>query len=396
MDKRQTFSERFDWTLCLILFLFFLISCISIYSAQTTGQYPTNFVVRQFIWYAVCSLMIMIIINFDPEQLKKMSWYLYGFGVLLLFILFIAPGSTASNALIPIRNNAQSWFQIPGAGLIQPSEFMKTFLILALSRIIVQHHEKTILKTVKTDMRLLLKLSLTTFIPLVFIIKQPDLGTALVILSIFLGICLVSGISWKILLPMFGGGATIGSSLILLVLFYPDFLEKIGFQVYQFKRIYSWLRPEQFSGGDAFQLEQSLNAIGSGMMVGKGFTERTVYIPEAHSDFIYSVIGEDWGFIGGSIVIGLYFLLIYHLIKIALSATDPFISYTCAGVISAITFHVFQNIGMTIQVLPITGIPLPFISYGGSSLMGNMIAMGVIFSIQYYNKPYMFSQKKRA
>jgi len=396
MEKRQTFTERFDWTLCLILFLFFLISCLSIYSAQTTGQYSVNFVALQIRWYVVCSIIIAIIINFDPDQFKKMTWYLYGLGVIFLLILFIVPGSTASNALIPIRNNAQSWFQIPGVGLIQPSEFMKTFLILALSKVTVQHHEKTKFKTVKTDMYLLLKLGIITFIPLAFIIKQPDLGTALVIIAIFLGITLVSGITWKILLPMFGSAAAIGSTLILLVLYFPDLLEILGFHPYQFKRIYSWLQPEDFSGGDAFQLEQSLSAIGSGMMIGKGFSEGTVYIPEAHSDFIYSVIGEDWGFLGGSIVIGLYFILIYHLTKIALSATDPFISYICTGVISTVTFHVFQNIGMTIQVLPITGIPLPFISYGGSSLMGNMLAMGIIFSIQYYNKPFMFSRNRRA
>ena len=119
-----------------------------------------------------------------------------------------------------------------------------------------------------------------------------------------------------------------------------------------------------------------------------------VYIPESHTDFIFSVIGEEYGFLGGSIVIGLFFLLIYHLTKTALETTDPFNTYICVGIISMITFHVFQNIGMTIQVLPITGIPLPFISYGGSSLMGNMFAMGLVYSIHYHHRNYMFSSNR--
>ena len=161
---------------------------------------------------------------------------------------------------------------------------------------------------------------------------------------------------------------------------------------YQFDRIYAWLDPENNAAG--YHLSNSLKAIGSGLLTGKGFGERKVYIPESHTDFIFSVIGEEYGFIGASIVIGLFFLLIYHITKTALETNDTFNTYICVGVISMITFHVFQNIGMTIQVLPITGIPLPFISYGGSSLMGNMMAMGLIYSIHYHHRNYMFSSNR--
>lgn len=118
---------------------------------------------------------------------------------------------------------------------------------------------------------------------------------------------------------------------------------------------------------------------------------KEVYVMERHTDFIFSTIGEEFGFIGSSLVIILFFFLIYHIVRIALHSNSPFNSYVCAGVISMTAFHVFQNIGMTIQVLPITGIPLPFISYGGSSLMGNMLAMGIIFSIKFYHNKYMFN-----
>lgn len=392
MKKRQTFSDRFDWTLCLIIFMFLLVSCIAIYSAQATGQYgATNFVLKQIQWYVIGSVIVAVIIYFDPDQIRRLSWYLYGFGILLLLMIIVSP-----DWLVPKINGARSWFRLGGIA-IQPSEFMKTFLILILSRVAIQHNQATVDKTLKTDFVLLMKLGAITLLPLALIMKQPDLGTSLVIISIFLGIVLVSGINWKILLPAIGGGLSIGSSLIYLVLYFPDLLQRyLGVESYQFKRIYAWLRPEEYAGKEAFHLEQSLDAIGSGMMTGKGFTNAVVYIPESHSDFIFSVIGEEFGFVGGSIVIGLFFILIYHLTKIALSASDGFVSYVCAGIISMLTFHVFQNIGMTIQVLPITGIPLPFISYGGSSLMGTMMAMGVIFSIQYYSRSSMFSNPNRS
>ncbi|GHI01326.1 rod shape-determining protein RodA [Neobacillus kokaensis] len=346
--------------------------------------------IMQAIWYVVGAIIISITIFFDSFQYKRLAWILYGIGLLLLIAVYVAPVSIA-----PYRNGAKSWFVIPGLGQIQPSEFVKIFLILALSRVITSHHEKYIVKSLKTDFGLLMKLGITTAVPVGLIMLQPDLGTALVILSILTGIILVSGISWKIILPIYGAGATLGGSIIYLVLAKPELLEKyLKVQTYQFNRIYSWLDPYTYSSGSSYHLVKSLSAIGSGLISGKGFRGGEVYVPEAHTDFIFSVIGEEYGFIGGSIVISLFFLLIYHLIKTAFETNDAFNTYVCTGIISMITFHVFQNVGMTIQVLPITGIPLPFISYGGSSLMGNMFAMGLVYSIHYHHRNYMFSTEK--
>ena len=153
----------------------------------------------------------------------------------------------------------------------------------------------------------------------------------------------------------------------------------------------SWLDPYTYASTDGYHLITSLNAIGSGEIFGKGYLNREVYVAEGHTDFIFSVIGEEWGFLGASIVICLYFLLIYHLTKTTLLLKDPFATYVCAGIIAMITFHVFENIGMTIQLLPITGIPLPFISYGGSSLMGNALAIGLVFSMRFHYRTYMFT-----
>lgn len=386
MNQNNRFSDRFDWTLCFLLLLFFLISCIAIYSGQSSNQYEGNFVISQIKNYIVGAVIVGIVMYFDSEQIRRLTWLLYGLGILLLVGLFIAPESIA-----PERKGATLWYIIPGLGSVQPSEFVKVFLIIALSKIIADHHLKYQAKTAGTDFFLLIKLGAATLLPLGLIIIE-DLGTALVIIAILAGIILVSGITWKILVPIYGILSALAGTVLYLVIIAPEILEKyLGIDPYQFSRIYSWLDPVNHKQGAGMQLYNSMLAIGSGLISGKGFTDRQVYVPDAHTDFIFSVIGEEYGFFGASVVISLFFLLIYHLTKTGLETTDPFNTYICVGVISMITFHVFQNIGMTIQVLPITGIPLPFISYGGSSLMGNMMAMGLIFSIHYHHKNYMFS-----
>ncbi|MGD6968506.1 FtsW/RodA/SpoVE family cell cycle protein [Rossellomorea vietnamensis] len=390
METRQRFSDKIDWGLIFLLFLFFIVSVIAISSAQTSGQYAGyNFVLRQAFWYVVGFILIGFALLFDPDQYKRLAWYAYGFGLFLLTILIIAPSSIA-----PVRNGAKSWFELPGIGSIQPSEFMKTFLILAIARVISSHHEDNPKKTIKSDFILLMKIGVVALVPLGLIMQQPDLGTSLVIIAIVSGLILVSGITWKLIVPIFTGAAAIGGSILALVVYAPQILEKyLNVQPYQFGRIYSWLDPYNYQKQEGYHLVNSLKAIGSGQVFGKGYQDKQVYIPENHTDFIFSVIGEEFGFIGASIVISLFFLLIYHLTKTALDIKEPFSAYVCAGVISMITFHVFQNIGMTIQLLPITGIPLPFISYGGSALMGNMLALGLVFSMRFYHKNYMFSSE---
>ncbi len=222
--------------------------------------------------------------------------------------------------------------------------------------------------------------------------QQPDLGTSLVLIAIMVGMIFISGISWKIITPIFGGGITLATGVLYMVIWHPEWLKKyLGVQEYQFGRIYSWLDPYNYQSSTGYHLTQSLLAIGSGQTTGKGIGTSEVVLPENHTDFIFSVVGEEFGFIGASVIISLFFLLIYHITKVALETKNSFYTCICVGVISMITFHVFQNIGMTVGVLPITGIPLPFISYGGSSLLGNMLAIGLIFSIRFHYKKYMFS-----
>ncbi|ELK46935.1 FtsW/RodA/SpoVE family cell cycle protein [Halobacillus sp. ACCC02827] len=380
------FEERFDWQLFFIACCFVVVSIVALYSAQQSGQYNENFVLKQLLWYGLGAVVIGFMLLADPEDFKNISWYLYAFGVLLLFLLVIAPPSIA-----PVIKGQKSWFVLPGLGSMQPAELMKIFTILALGRVAVNHNQIHRVSTLKSDGILLLKLVATTGLPLLLIMQQPDLGTGLVFIAILSGFILISGIQWKIILPIFGSIAALGTTLIWLALQAPQILDKyLGVKSYQLGRIYSWFQPTKYEDSTGYQLVKAMRAIGSGQLYGKGFGEREVYLPESQTDFIFSIIAEEYGFLGSCIVIILFFFLIYRFTTIAFRANSNYSSYVMVGIIAMIAFHVFQNIGMSVQLLPITGIPLPFISYGGSALLGNLIALGVAFSISYHHRTYMF------
>lgn len=392
MKLSTKWTDRFDWILALLLFLFSIVSLTAIGSAQNSGQYNINFIPLQIRWYVLGAFIIFVMIQLEPQQYKKLAWPLYVFGIFLLVFLMLAPGG--ENQIAETRLGAKRWLHLPVIGTIQPSEFIKSFFILGLARTVSVHHDRHPEKSIKMDLMLLGKVGAMLLVPLAFIMKQPDLGTSLVFIAITIAVVIVSGISWKLLGPIMAVGATLGATLLWMAIYAQDFLQKLGFDPYQFKRVYSWLDPYSYPGEEGYNLIQAMTAIGSGEFTGKGFKESVVYIPENHTDFIISVIGEEWGFIGASLLITLFFVFIYHLTKIALTLKDTFSIYVTAGVIAMLAFHVLENIGMNIQLLPITGIPLPFISYGGSSLFSNMFAIGLIFSIRFHQQNYLFETEE--
>ncbi|MED1202311.1 FtsW/RodA/SpoVE family cell cycle protein [Heyndrickxia acidicola] len=384
MDNRN--KVLINYNIILVLLLLFLSSCVAIYFAQQTHQYTTNFVVRQILWYIVGVPIIIGVMQPDEEQWRNITWIFYGVCIFLLILLIVAPASIA-----PVRNGAKCWFVLPAIGSIQPSEFMKVGLILTLSKLIYDHNAKHLHKTLKTDILLIGKLSIATFIPIALIMKQPDLGTALVMMFLYFVMLLVSGISWKLLVPVITATAGIGTLVIYLVLADPLLLQKyLHVSTYQFDRINSWLRPQEYAKTLAYNYLQTVRAIGSGMMSGHFHSGSKVYIPEKQSDFIFSAIGENFGFIGSSFVICLFMSLVFNIILVGLKTKDAYSSYICAGIIGVIVFHVFENVGMDIGILPITGIPLPFISYGGSSLLSNMFAIGLVLNISSRNRSFFF------
>ncbi|EEK85146.1 Cell cycle protein [Bacillus thuringiensis serovar tochigiensis BGSC 4Y1] len=325
--------------------------------------------------------MIMII---DFDRYQKIAWYLYSFALVLLIGLeFQVPGA------ITIKG-ATAWYRLPGIGNFQPSEIMKLFLIIVTGRIIANHNEKYFYRTIHDDFLLLGKICATSLPPLLLIAKEPDLGNTMVISAMLAAMILVSGIRWRFIFGLVSGIFAVGVTLTYIFFTHTKFFKAHILQEYQLNRFYGWLAPYKYDA-QGYQLRQAFLATGSGEMQGKGWENGQVYFPEPHTDFIFTNVAEQFGFLGASVIIALFFLLIFRMIHIALESNDPFGSYICAGTIGMFTFQVFQNIGMTIGLLPITGITLPLMSYGGSSLLTYMIAIGFVLNVRSRTKIFMFN-----
>ncbi|AZP03221.1 FtsW/RodA/SpoVE family cell cycle protein [Jeotgalibaca ciconiae] len=393
MRNQQTNSKpdvsKIDYGIILSVLLLAIISVVTLYStmylmSSTPSLKP---VIMHIAWYALGTIVVIIMMNFDSEQLWKLAPVAYFLGIILLILVLIF-----YDRELYASQGAKSWFAF-GPVTVQPSEVVKISLIMMLGRVITKHNMETEERSVKTDWLLLLKIAAWSFPVLFLILIQNDLGTVLVYLAIIIGMTLMSGVSWKILLPVFVIIGTLGALLIVLVVYNRELLLTVGFKPYQFARIDSWLDPFSDSRGDAFQLAQSMKAIGSGRLFGKGIGVSEVYVPVRESDMIFATIGENFGFIGGCFLILVYFLLIYQMVRICFDTKNEFYAYMTTGVIMMILFHVLENIGMSIGLLPLTGIPLPFISQGGSSLLGNMMGIGLVMSMRYHYKSYMFSDE---
>lgn len=379
--------RKVDWILVLVITVLAIISVTLISSAMGGGQYSANFSIRQIIYYILGAIMAFLIMIVSPKEIKHNTYLLYFIFCILLIGLLILP----ETAITPVINGAKSWYSF-GPISIQPSEFMKIILILALAKTVSRHNQFTFNKSFQSDLMLFLKIIGVSIFPMLLILLQNDLGTTLVICAVIAGVMMVSGITWRILAPIFIAAIVGGASIILAIIFKPTLIENLlGIKMYQMGRINSWLDPYTYSSGDGYHLTESLKAIGSGQLIGKGYNHGEVYIPENHTDFIFSVVGEEMGFIGSVVLILIFLFLVFHLIRLASKINSQYNKVFIIGYVSLIVFHVLQNVGMTVQLLPITGIPLPFISYGGSSLWSLMTGIGVILSI-YYHEPKRYQE----
>lgn len=340
----------------------------------------------QIAWFAVGAVAAAIVMQLDRKTLYHFAPVAYGFGLVLLVLVLIF-----YDRELAVTNGAHSWITI-GPLSLQPSELMKVAYIIMMAYLVQGYNDEgrrlgiedmVMMERVKFDARFLLKITLWTIPPVALIIAQNDLGTTLVFLMMFIGVIFVSGITWYIILPAFLSFAVIGLILIILVVYQRDLLYALGFQDYQFARIDSWLNPFGNSANESYQLAQSLKAIGSGGLLGKGLGQFQVHVPVRESDMIFSTIGENFGFLGSSFVVLLYFILIFQMISVAFRAHDAFYASMVSGVVMMFTFHIVENIGMSIGLLPLTGIPLPLISAGGTALLTSMLSIGLILSIKY-------------
>lgn len=312
--------------------------------------------------------MILVIIKIKNTNLYKYSWYIYlANTILLIGLLLVAPSI----------NGSKCWYVIRGIGSIQPSEFMKISLILILSVNINKFNKRRKKEKIKDELLFLLKIFIIVLIPSILTFLQPDTGSVIIYLIITLAMLTTSKIRYFwyiifILIFIF----FIGNFLILFFLNQDLFINIFGNSFfYRIDRIINW------KTGSGMQLENSLAAIGSSLLLGHGFNKTPLYFPESGTDFIFSVYASNFGLIGCIILISLLLVFDIHLINLGKETINNIDKYTIIGITSIFLYQQIQNISMTIGLLPITGITLPFISYGGSSLISYMILIGIALNI---------------
>lgn len=381
---KRSFDSRVDYSLILPVFCLLVIGVVAIYIA-VSHDYPNNvwpILGQQLAWIALGIIFSFVVMFFNTKFLWQSTPYLYGLGLALMVLplVFYNPSLVAATG-------AKNWVSIGGYTLFQPSEFMKISYILMLAYVIVTFTKKykDKARTIGLDFLLILWMIVFTIPVLVLLALQSDLGTAMVFVAIFAGLVLLSGVSWKIIIPVF---VTVVSAItgFLAIFITKDgraFMHQLGMPTYQINRILAWLNPFDYAQTTTYQQAQGQIAIGSGGVFGQGFNVSNLLIPVRESDMIFTVIAEDFGFIGSVVVIALYLLLIYRMLKITLKSNNQFYTYISTGFIMMLLFHIFENIGAVTGLLPLTGIPLPFISQGGSAIISNLIGVGLLLSMSY-------------
>ena len=364
LDKRSVMARDFDWVLFAITIILSVFGIIVIYSATRTLDSITNVVVQSAA-FCLGTAALIVVCLFDYEQFKNLVKPIYIFSIVILVLVLIF-GVTGDWG-------ARSWIRFGPIG-IQPAEFAKLCFILTFS-----YHLEKVLDDINKPI-VILGLLAHVGVLVALIMMQPDLGSTLVFIFMFLCFMFTAKLSYKYIIPV----GVIGIASL-------PFIYRYGLNEYQQERILVFLDPNRDPLGRGYNVIQSTIAVGSGQLWGKGYLEGTQnqmgYLPTKYTDFIFSVISEEFGFIGAMAVVILLFALIWRCFSIARRADNAYGRFICIGVGAMFLFHVFENVGMCIGLTPVTGIPLPFLSYGGTSLVTNMIAIGLVMSVAYHNKP---------
>lgn len=366
---------KIDVSIILCVVIFAIISVVTIGSAQQLLDDASNLVLKQIIWYVVGFIFVFLIMFIGNHLLYKNSWFLYTFGVLLL-ILVLFFGKEI--------NNAKCWFQIPGIGNFQPSEFMKIILIITLGKIINTFKTKYNNPSIMQEFKFLLKVIIVVGIPSILTFLQPDTGVVLIYLLITIVMLFISGIRYRWFAILIG--ILLGFVGIVLITYFINndlFISIFGSSFFlRVDRLLDW------SSGSGYQLENGITSIGSGGLLGYGINNTPIYFPEPQTDFIFAVFANNFGFFGSTILLVLITFFDLKLVKLAVESPNNINKYVISGIIGMLIYQQLQNIGMTIGLMPITGITLPFISYGGSSLLSYMIMAGIIFNVSNENIRY--------
>ena len=355
------------------IILFSVISIITIYSSQTMLSSSFNdLYIKQIIWYLIGFILVIFISRKNNQTNDNLINILYIIGnILLILVLFF--GTEA--------NGSRCWFTIPGIGSFQPSEFMKIFLILMIAKELEKSCKKNYQRTLRDEVKVIFKCFILTLIPTILTFLEPDTGIVFIYFIILLIMLFIFGIRYR---WFFIG--IIFMAIVLFAFFYLFFKQQNTFiSIFGTDFFYRMDRLLDWSNGAGMQLTNALASSGSAGLFGYGLNNNPIYFPEPQTDFIFSVFTTNFGFVGASILLLLIIYFDYQLIKVGIKSSGKD-KYIISGILSMIIFQQIQNIGMNIGLLPITGITLPFISYGGSSLISYMIIIGIVININNKNK----------
>ncbi len=358
IDRRVLIN--FDWILPMLVLLLCGIGLVNLYSAGSNIDYGnvTPHYVRQLYWIGLGLVMMVVAFSIDYRLMVRYGYVLYTLSLMLLLVLFVCG---------EVTHGSQRWLTL-GGFTMQPSELIKLTMIIALVKYVDDRYEGTSfgLSDLFTPFLLLL-------VPALLILKQPDLGTAFFLVLLFLSFVLFAGIRMKAFLFL------CASSLALL----PGLW--FVMKDYQKERLVMFLNPEHDPLGAGYHIIQSIIAVGSGGLIGKGYLKGTQsqlkFLPEQQTDFVFSVFAEEWGFIGVIVVLVIFLSLILWGLNVARRARDYSGLLVAYGATMIFFFFLFINIGMILGILPVVGIPLPFMSYGGSSMVVLMMAAGLIMNV---------------
>ncbi len=354
--------EGFDWVLLLTVITICIVGLISIYSASYSYGTDTPYFQKQVVWFLIGLVVMAVVTMIDYRFLERFSPILYIFSILLLlFVLFYGTGGPGTSG--------NQWIKL-GPVFVQPSEFVKYVLVLYFAYYFNESRRIGDLGLKEIAWPLV-----ATIIPFALILKQPDFGTAVVLLFVFTPIIFLVGVRLKLLLFT----AILG---FISVPFAWVFLLK----AYQRNRFVTFFNPDLDPLGKGYQIIQSKISVGSGQFWGKGYMAGTQarlnFLPARHTDFIFSVFTEEWGFFGGSLLVGLYLFLILWCLRHVGKTKDRSGTILTLGITTVLAFQIIINIGMVLGLMPIVGMPLPFMSYGGSALLSQMIGIGLILNVR--------------
>lgn len=368
--KGINFIRQFDYMLFIAVLLLSAIGILALGSATLSSQ-SNSVLIKQVISVAIGIIAALVISTFDYKDFKTLGIVIYIVSIILLVVV-IFKGSGRDEW------GANSWLNLPLIGSYQPSEIAKIAVIVVISIFFER------IKEGQLDRKNILKLFVYTAIPVALVLKQPDMGTAMVFMFVFTIMVFICGIPYRYIFIALG---TFVASLPVLWLFVLQEHQKWRFKVF--------LDPDLDKAGKGFQVIRSKLAIGSGQIYGQGLFQgiqtQNNGVPVNQTDFIFTVIGEELGFIGSVAVLVIIFFILMRCLYIAKNSRDAYGSFVVVGLTGMMGFHFIENIGMCIGVLPVTGIPLPFMSQGGSAMVTNYIAIGIILSISMRRKRTIFN-----